>query len=260
MDANTLAIARITGDMTGAWKTELDPITASDMTLDRVTFTARTLVSALMSSIELWEDAPNIGQVVADHLGSVLALELDRVALIGTGTPPEPKGIRNQTGVTVDSTTFTANGSVISGSAPSGAVAYDWLAKQVIALWTANHRPNAAIYHPRTAGELDALRAGSTLEPLTPPASVAALQRLWTTSVPINLTQGSNNDASMSIVGDFSQLMIGMRRELTLEVSREATIGTVSAFGNLGVAVRAYLRADVQLAHPAAFHVMLGIR
>ena len=46
--------------------------------------------------------------------------------------------------------------------------------------------------------------------------------------------------------------MVGIRTSFTLEVSRIAA----SAFENLQIAVRAYLRADVQLAHPEAFDVL----
>jgi HK97 family phage major capsid protein len=107
--------------------------------------------------VELAEDAANIDSVVSKTLGKGLALELDRAALRGSGTAPEPRGIRNQTGVAVDSTTFGTNGSVISNAAPTGAVGWIWLAKTIANRWTANERPNAAIYAPRTAGDLDQL-------------------------------------------------------------------------------------------------------
>jgi len=42
MTSQTLALARLTGEGTPAWKTEGANITAADLTFDRVTFTART--------------------------------------------------------------------------------------------------------------------------------------------------------------------------------------------------------------------------
>jgi len=54
--------------------------------------------------------------------------------------------------------------------------------------------------------------------------------------------------------------MIGVRRSITIEVSRQATTGTDSAFDRLQVHIRAYLRADVQLSTPAHFVVMTGLR
>jgi hypothetical protein len=44
-----------------------------------------------------------------------------------------------------------------------------------------------------------------------------------------------------------------------MEISRTAADSTGSAFTNAQVWIRAYLRADVQLAHPRAFNVLSGI-
>jgi len=148
---------------------------------------------------------------------------------------------------------------VISDRAPTGAVAWDWGSKQVSGLWQPNENPNAAIWSARTAGELDLLRT-STGEVLAPPDSVAKLKRLFTNQIPNNLTQGANNDCSLAFVGDFTNLLIGMRTQLQLEISREAVVNSVSMFETLQVAIRAYLRADIALEHPAGFRVVTGIR
>jgi HK97 family phage major capsid protein len=262
MDSQTLSIARVAaanGDPTAAWHAENAAITASDMAFEAVKFTAQTLACLVTASVEVLEDAAGLDTVVADAMGRVLALELDRACLLGSGTAPEPRGIRNQSNVVIDSTTFTTNGSAISASAPTGAVAWDWLSKQVSGLWGVNESPTAVIYNARTAGELDLLRA-STGEVLPPPGSVANLQRLVTNSIPSNLTQGSNSDCSEAFVGDFSQALVGMRRELVFEVSRTASVGSTSMFSTMGVAMRIYLRADFQVARPGAFRVVTGIR
>ena len=60
---------------------------------------------------------------------------------------------------------------------------------------------------------------------------------------------------SSVFIGDFTQLMIGLRTSFRLEVSRVAG----DAFTNLQVWIRAYLRADIQLAHPEAFCVLTGV-
>jgi HK97 family phage major capsid protein len=259
MDAQTLNMARVASDMSAQWHTELAAITASDMTFERVTFTAQTLAALAVLSVEIAEDSVVEG-IISDAIAKVLALELDRASLRGSGVLPEIKGIRNQTGVGVDANTlFGANGSTISGSAPTGAVAWDWASKAISTLWGLNETPTAMIYSARTAGLLDLLRA-STGEVLVPPPSVAALQRFFSNQIPNNLTQGTNNDASECYFGDFSQALIGMRTELMLEISRQANVGATSMFTNMGVGIRAYLRADLQLARPAAFRVVCGIR
>jgi HK97 family phage major capsid protein len=242
METNTLAMARVAGDPTAAWKVENAQASASDMTLEAVTFTARTLISIVKASVELMEDADQIDDTIEAGLASALALELDRAALRGTGTAPEPRGIRNQTGVTV-------TGSI-------GAPNYGDISTAVQTIRVANGEPNAYILSARDAGTLDRL-ADTTGQPLQPPPSVAELRQLVTNQIPTNLGAGTNE--SEIYVGDFSSLLIGVRRSITIEVSRQATTGTDSAFDRLQVHIRAYLRADVQLAVPAHFNVLTGV-
>jgi HK97 family phage major capsid protein len=117
MTSQTLALARLTSEGTPAWKSENATITAADIVFDRVTFTARTLVRLITLSVELFEDAdPSSEDVIANAFAGQMALELDRVALLGTGTSPEPRGVLNQSGIT--STAHGAAGTVISN--------YDW--------------------------------------------------------------------------------------------------------------------------------------
>jgi HK97 family phage major capsid protein len=112
MTSQTLALARLTSEGTPAWKTENAAITTADMVFDRVTFTARTLVRLITLSVELFEDAdPSSEDVIARAFAGQMAVELDRVALLGTGTPPEPRGVLNQSGVTL--TAHGANGTAI---------------------------------------------------------------------------------------------------------------------------------------------------
>ena len=103
MTSDTLNIARLASGPTLAWKLENAAITPGDLVLERVQFTARTLPALVKMSVELQEDSTNIDAVIEKELSASLAAEVDRVALRGSGTPPEPKGIRFQTGVTLQS-------------------------------------------------------------------------------------------------------------------------------------------------------------
>ena len=213
-----------------AWKTENAPITEGDITLERVTFTARTLPLLVKMSVELSEDSSNIDAIIERELSQAMALELDRVALIGSGTPPEPAGILNQNGVDV--------------GAMSGNADYNSIIDAVGDVAERNHVANARVYNADMARNLAKLQTGLGVY-LVPPPYLDNAREFVTNA--INL--GSPNGGF--IVGDFTQLMVGIRTSFRLEVSRVA--GT--AFENLQVWVRAYLRADVQLAHPEAFAV-----
>jgi HK97 family phage major capsid protein len=240
MTSDTLHLARlaqpgvhigspITNAAVGAWKVENDPISEADLTLERVTFTARTLPLLIKLSVELSEDSTNIDAIIEREMAQSLALELDRVALVGSGSAPEPRGIVNQANVQTDA---------LGSPAPAN---WDFLVDAAGAAWAVNHEPNSVIWSPTFATTVAKFKSSADDQPLRMPAAVEGITQYRTNQV-----------GSYVIVGDFSQLMIGLRTSFRLEVSRQA--GT--AFENLQIAVRAYLRADVQLAHPEAFVVL----
>ena len=249
MTAQTLKIARQTGDVTAAWKAENANITFSDTNFDVVTFTSQMLVAGSKLSIEVVEDSYNLDQIVGNSISKSLALALDYAALYGSGNSNQPKGIRNQTSVTV--TDLGTDGYTL--------VDFSKFSAAIATLMGNNFQgPFSAIYSARTAGELDNLQ--DTLhQPLRQPDLVAAMRKYVSNQVPNNLTKGAANTASDAFVGQFDQCMIGMRTQMVMEISRVAADSTGSAFTATQVWIRAYLRADVQLAHPKAFVVLNGI-
>jgi HK97 family phage major capsid protein len=254
MTSQTLALARLTGEGSPGWKTENSAITATaDMTFDRVTFTARTLTRVITLSVELFEDAdPSSESVIARSFAAQMALELDRVALRGSGTAPEPRGVLNTSGVTL--TAHGANGSVIGSPPAAGTMGWEFLAQSVGAVRTANFEPNAQIMAPRTPLSLGLLR-DTTNQYIAPPSYLDGITRLVTKQVPVNLTVGTSTDTSEVYTAQWDQLMVGMRTDFTLRFLGERYLAD-----NLQYAFLAYLRADVQLAQPAAFVVDTGVR
>jgi HK97 family phage major capsid protein len=244
MTSQTLALARLTSEGTPAWKSENATITAADMVFDRVTFTARTLVRLITLSVELFEDAdPSSESVIANAFAGQMAVELDRVALLGSGTAPEPRGVLNQSGVTA--TAHGANGTAITN--------YDWWLDAIGAVRAAGFEPNAHIQAPRSSTSLSKLKEATTNAYLTPPAGM--LPMLTTKSIPITLTTGTSTDTSYIFTADWSNLLIGIRTDFNLRFLGERYLAD-----NLQYAFLAYLRADVQLAQPAAFVVDTGVR
>ena len=103
----TLAIPRQTGGATVAWLSETATITASDQTVGQLTLTPHRLAAATAFSTQLLAQAsPDCESFVRDDLMKVLAVEKDRVALLGTGAAGEPLGIYNTPNIaaTVDIT------------------------------------------------------------------------------------------------------------------------------------------------------------
>jgi HK97 family phage major capsid protein len=200
MTTSTLKIPKLTGEGTPAWKSEGAAITAVDLTFGSLTFTAQTLVRLVTISAELYEDSdPSAWGIVASSFARQMAVELDRVALLGSGTAPEPRGIVNQSGVTL--TDHGANGSNITN--------YDWWLQAIGTVRAAGFEPTAHVQAPRSSTSLSVLKEATTNAYLTPTSGL--LPMLTSKTVPINLTVGTSTDASYVFTADRSQLAIGMR-------------------------------------------------
>jgi HK97 family phage major capsid protein len=254
MTAQTLKLARLTGEGTPGWKNEGAAITATaDLAFDSVTFTARTLTRVVTLSAELFEDAdPSSEDVIANSFAAQVALELDRAALRGTGTAPEPRGVLNTSGITA--LTHGANGSVIGSPPAAGTMGWEFLVDAIGAVRNLNYEPTAQIAAPRTTQSLAKLR-DTTNQYIAPPSYLDGIARLVTKQVPINLTVGTSTDCSEVYTGQWDQLMIGIRTDFQLLFLRERYLADTLSYAFL-----AYLRADVQLAQPAAFAVDTGVR
>jgi HK97 family phage major capsid protein len=243
MTSQTLKYPRLTGEGSPAWHAEHAQINDADLVFDSITFTARALTRLVRISMEMVEDAPEQAEgVIARSFAEQIALELDRVALRGSGTAPEPRGVLNISGVTI--TTHGANGAAIAN--------YDFWLDAVGAVRNANFEPNAHLQAPRSSTSLSKLKETSTLAYLAPPANM--LPMLATKQIPVNLTVGTSTDCSEVYTADWSQLLISVRTELRILPLRER----YADFGQYGFL--AWFRADVQLAQPSAFVVDTGVR
>lgn len=112
--------------------------------------------------------------------------------------------------------------------------------------------PTAQIMHPCTQAALAKLKDGD-MNPLSVPDMVATISRMATTSAPIAETQRTAFNASSILFGNFRNMFIGIRVELTITVLHERN----ADFGLVGFLV--WMRADMQLAHKARFSRLKGI-
>lgn len=245
LESDTHSIPRLATGVTGAWRNENAAVSEEDPTFERVTFKPKSLAVLVRLSVELFEDmTPESAAGIENDITRALALELDRVALRGTGTAPEPKGIRNQTGVEIQSLGT-------NGATPTMAN----LTTAVYGVRKDSIEPGAILWSPRT-GETFAKLADTTNQPLAYPPEIADLPRLSTAQIPTNLTQGISTDCSEIYVGDFIQLLIGVRPSVGVRVK----VLDQRFADTLQVGILAWLRADVQLQHPEGFVVVTGVR
>lgn len=245
MASKTLSVPRITADPTAAWLAEGATITPNDGAMDDVTLTSKRLTAIVKFSDELDEDSdPELaGDVLANSLARAFALELDRAALRGSGTGEEPLGVRNQTGVQI--LDLGANGADAS---------WDTLADLAALIDGANAAPNGFAWSTRTANNVAKIKASGSGEYLRPPESISGMARVASNAVPTDLDKGTT-------VGTVSEIYSGMWSDLYLGLRVGFELRRLSErYAEEGkVALRARLRADVQLAHGASFAVAIGV-
>lgn len=222
MDSQTLRMARLDSDPVAAWRNESAAVGGTEPGFSAVTFTARSLACKVVLSRELLADAVNLSEVLVGAFAKSMAITLDQAILQGSGTAPEPLGVLNTAGIA----------SYVNANYDT----YDGLLSGVLALQNADAPdPSAAIMTPTTWNAIQSQK-DSQGRYLEPPSALASLPLLATTSAPADI-----------LLGAWSQCLIGMRQEVMIEVYP----GVLA--GNLQVMFIAHLRADVQLAHPAAF-------
>jgi len=233
-------IARTATDPVAAWRSEAGAITLSEPTFEGIVFTARSLDVIVKASREVIEDSVNISNALEQSITGAMATEIDRVCLVGSGTPPEPKGISGITNV----------GAVAGGGALAS---YDKILDAVYEILVDNGpMPTAIVMPPRTAIALAKLKEGvaSSVNPIQVPPLVQRMVQYVTTALPITESPGT---ASRIIIGSFDQLYIGIRTSLVIEVLRELYAANYQ-FGFL-----AHLRMDVGVAHPESFAQVTGV-
>ncbi len=240
MNSRTLTIAKQVSDFTSHSKLELDEIVKSNATFEPVNLEAKTIVASGTASVELLEDASGLDQQVIESLSASLALELDRQVLTGNGVDPNLLGIYNIEGIE------KIEGGDIANYVP--------FSQAITKIQGKNHEPNAIVFNPSIAGKLDMFvdTLGQPIQPL--PSYIKIPNKMTTTQIPNNL--GDTTNLSFALVGDMTQLLVGMRTEIIIEVSRT----TDNAFNHLAVDFRGYLRADATTIHDEAFVIVDGIK
>lgn len=236
-DHNT--IAKVLTDPTPGWRDEGGSVANSDGTFGAVVLTPRSLAVAVDVSAELMADSLNLATALPNILAAAMAVELDRVALVGSGTPPEPKGIANTSGIG----TFAQDAAIAS---------YANLSKARTGILTANRGPvSAFIMHPRDEGKFTEIVDGSG-RPQEMHPRLADIPWLTTTSIPIN--GGTGTDESTIIAGNFSHLLVGIRSGIQIELFKGPKF-----ISNLQYTLVAHMRADIAVEDPSAFYTLTGV-
>jgi HK97 family phage major capsid protein len=193
-----LTLARVAERADAQIKAENAEAQGTTVGFDYVNVSLYTLFSLCTISQELLQDGQNIGEIVEKELTDSMSEKMDKLIYFGSGSG-EPLGIANSK---INEYSLGTDGSTLSNYNP-------WSHAVEKIRTSANIEPTHAIYNPRTAGSLDRLTA-TTNQPLEAPGSFKNLNKLITNQIGNDFTQGSNDNASVSIVGDFSNVLIGV--------------------------------------------------
>jgi HK97 family phage major capsid protein len=243
LDAGQVNIARVTADPTISWHGESVALPEAEPTFGKVTLNAKTCVCLVKLSLELSQDSANIETILQTTITNAMAGAIDSVGLNGVtvDAAAAPGGLFNLAGINALSTV----------GAPTS---WDFVVDAMYELMLDNvaaENIGALVGHPAIWKKLRKLKTGisSDLTSLVPPPEVAALPKLWTTAAPF--TAGTTCSA---IIGDWRDLIFGVRKDITVTVLREAFMGS-----NLQIAVLAYSRVDFAATRATSFCVMPGI-
>lgn len=237
LESDQHSFARVASDPTPLWRSENEELDEREPTFEAVTFTPRSLAYGATASVELLQDSINLEQQLPALLAAPLAVEIDRAALVGSGTAPEPLGISGTTGV---------NAVAVGGALTS----YDDFVDGAKLILDDNGLlPTVAVMAPREWATVEKF-ADTTGQPLQRPPSLANLRFEPTTSIPT--TEGGGTESRI-ILGGFEHLWIGVRSQIRVEILRERYMD------KLQIGFVPWARYDFNLAQPKAFAQLTGV-
>ncbi len=231
MDTESLNVTTIESRPTLETKAQLAKFAATGIVFGNRRLEAFTAGGLMLASLEMLEDSPNAGQQVeAVAMRSIVDWLNDRM-LNGTGSQ-QPLGVLNRED--------------LPGDTSVGDITWDALADAVSALRDEVYVPNACIVSPSVYNALNLQRELTAGDG----AYLPRPQHLED----LNVVPSSHCPDDRIVMGDFTQLMLGVRQGARVEVSPHG-----EAFEKNAMAIRLKLRVDWVPLHTAAFYTLSGV-
>ncbi|WP_168382967.1 phage major capsid protein [Acinetobacter indicus] len=209
------------------WVGEEEAVPESNMSFDAITLTPKhTGGKTEMSRQLIQQSSPDIESLIREDLSYLVAQNIDEAILAGTGVK-DPLGIINTIGVLTGTTpaTWAEVLQLIQQIEDENITNLQWLATSALKTTLAGIEKSTGtgqyLYQNGQVGEL--------------PFKVSA-----------------NMPAKTAILGDFSQVLLGVWSEIDILVNPYAE----PAYSRGGVQVRAMATCDVAVRHPKAFLVL----
>ncbi len=222
--------------VSSGWVAENGALTASGMTFGSKILTPKHVGSlAEMSRQLIQQSSPGIEQLLRDDMAFALAQAIDGAMILG-GSTNEPTGILATAGIQ---------------TASLATLDWDGILAMLEKIELVNGSAGAWLTCPQVAtklrGTLKSASAGASY--LSEGGRMADLSLNSTKQVPLNVTP--TPDTGRLILGDFSQVMLGIWSELDILVNPYDS----TAYARGGVLVRAMATCDIAIRHPNAFVV-----
>ena len=204
-------------------------------------------------------DFDGVSQIIEDQLQRAIAQAIDLAALLsqdaitggGTHVPMGLASLNEDGEVAANYGITLATSSGANGGPPTN---YDWHIDAAAAVYGGNFTPTAHLAAPRTLATLAKLKETGTGAYMRKPEYLDGVRDFPTAQIGVAYPKGTSEDTSVSFVGDFSRMVIGVRGGLS--VLRDPFTQGTSAMTRL--IVRA--RADVAVLDAPAFLILSGLR
>jgi HK97 family phage major capsid protein len=231
--SGNLSIPKYATGTTTGWVAENAALAASDMTFDSVTMSPKHAGGLTeMSRQLLQQSSPDVEQLVRNDLSAMLAQAIDS-ALIKGGGANEPVGVLAAAGTQSSSLAVLSWANVLEMlelAEIANATSSSWLTSPKVKTKLAQTLKDAGL-------------PGYLLEN----GKMADLPFYSTNQVPLNTVP--NPDTGIAILGDWSQVMLGIWSEVDILVNPYSE----TAYTKGNVLVRAMSTVDIAIRHPESF-------
>jgi HK97 family phage major capsid protein len=256
MDAPTLDLIRIVSDPTaqffGGDEIRTSGITESQGSFGRLQLQSQTMAILERISVELAEDCAQFAMVFENAIANAAALAIDKYVLYGaTARDGLRTYIPNDATNSINEVTAATNGDQVTDYSKFISAAQKVLEGNC----PLEPAQLGLVWAPRTWGTVTGLKEGTTNAPLRGPDFFQKMQKLTSTQISIAETQGSSSIASTAFLGDWSQVLLGVRTDPRIELSREAG----DSFSRLHVLLRLYARVDFVVLQPKFITRIIGL-
>jgi len=247
-----VAIPKQIGSASAGWHDldGTDTISSSDSSYGSVNLTPTSAAALTAYSHKMLMQAnPSIDQLIRSDLAKVIALEIDRAAICGSGSGNEPTGILNTAGI----------GSVVGGT--NGlAPAWDHIVEleTAVAVDSADIGTLRYITNSKVRGKLkqtfvDAGSGERVWDSKTPMTPLNGYGAVVSEQVPSDLDKGTSTGICSAIIfGNFADLIIGMWGGIEILADPYG-----DNFAKATVSIRAIQDLDVAVRHAESFAAMV---